>query len=149
MSWRFVFHSATWANGNYAPLRKHYAALGSHYATLWRHNVSFRAHNFHCPSGRGAVISQYEKIANFVSPHQIQIQSGLVLLVWTNTRDDPSQPCWCEISTSFLPFPVAKNEDRRAYASTHPNMHAGEGEFVMGTLLRSFSAFSCDILSLK
>ena len=34
------------------------AALWRHNATLWQHNVSFGAHNFHCPSGRGAVISQ-------------------------------------------------------------------------------------------
>ena len=32
-------------------------------------------------------------MANFVSPNQIQIQIGLVLLVWPDTRDDMSQPC--------------------------------------------------------
>ena len=31
-------------------------------------------------------------MANFVSPNQIQIQIGLVLLVWPDTRDDASQP---------------------------------------------------------
>ena len=32
-------------------------------------------------------------MANFVSPNQIQIQIGLVLLVRHDTRDDTSQPC--------------------------------------------------------
>ena len=32
-------------------------------------------------------------MANFVSPNQIQIQIGLVLLVGPHTRDDTSQPC--------------------------------------------------------
>ena len=32
-------------------------------------------------------------MANFVSPNQIQIQIGLVLLVRPDTRDDTSQPC--------------------------------------------------------
>ena len=36
-------------------------------------------------------------MTNFVSPKQIQIQIGLVLLVWPDTHEDMSQPwfvCW-------------------------------------------------------
>ena len=40
----------------------------------------------------------YGKMANFVSPNQIQIQIGLVLLVRPDTCDDTSQPC---IQTPF------------------------------------------------
>ena len=35
----------------------------------------------------------FMKMANFVSPSQIQIQIGLVLLVRPDTCDDTSQPC--------------------------------------------------------
>ena len=34
----------------------------------------------------------YGKMANFVSPNQMQIQIGFDLLVQPNTRDDTSQP---------------------------------------------------------
>ena len=39
------------------------------------------------------------KMANFVSPNQMQIQIGLVLLVRPDTRDDTSQPCCIVISS--------------------------------------------------
>ena len=35
----------------------------------------------------------YGKMENFVSPNQIQIQIGLVLMVRPDTRDNTSQPC--------------------------------------------------------
>ena len=42
--------------------------------------------------------SHYGKMANCVSPNQIQIQIGLVLIVWPDTCDDTAQPC------ASLPF---------------------------------------------
>ena len=47
-------------------LRKHYATLGLHYAALRWHNVSFGADNFHCPSGRGAVISHFIHMCHII-----------------------------------------------------------------------------------
>ena len=64
-----------WPNLVFFPLLDLYnglrstAALRRHNATLWRHKVSFGAHNFHCPSGRGAVISHYIVIGIFKQLH--------------------------------------------------------------------------------
>ena len=41
-------------------------------------------------------------MANFVSPNQIQIQTGLVLLVRPDTRDDTSQPCILQWGMAFF-----------------------------------------------
>ena len=57
----WLLHPALGPIETMQPLRKHYATLWRHNATLWGHNVSFGAHDFHCPSGRGAVISHYNR----------------------------------------------------------------------------------------
>ena len=51
-------------------------------------------------------------MANCLSPNQIQIQIGLVLLVWPDTRDDTLQPCLPVRLTSLVDQRSATIEPR-------------------------------------
>ena len=64
----------------------------------------------------------YEKMANFVSPNQIQIQIGLVLLVRPDTRDETSQP-WisCTHQEEDVQRGLRAALPRRERELSHPN----------------------------
>ena len=70
-------------------------------------------------------------MANFVSPNQIQIQIGLVLLVRHDTHDEPSQPWTC---------PTCPNELNHLDATALAHFDFGHVLVVNGVVERIMAA---------